>query len=431
MHMHDDSRKTELARNLACVLASSYVVQTKLHGFHWNVKGKDFTEFHEFFGMLQEDIYGSIDGLAENILKLGYDAPGTLSEMIKLSCVDNETVHVGEPIDMVLQFLHDNEKLIDKIQVASDQAEVCREYGIMDFLAGREDMHKKWSWQARAISGLQPSRSIPESYNDVTIVEVVAAHPPLVTDDMPVSPAPCCASGCVCMPGACACPPECQCPCATRSPGGIVVAASADNTQEKRKTKMKNLPERKVMFSAETENKLQEILDTHNAKAATGRATSLAVLKAVYRRGANEAVAALGNATSIDEHATARVSAFVKLLRTGAPHAATYTADNDLLPAGHPRAAKNATALTASVAADKEMYMTLKQESEYETADEAILALAEYSGLGYETIPAFKGAWARAVRRGENPFSRAKNLSISLYKSKDADLLPRRKADTL
>lgn len=422
--------KTELARSLACLVASSYVVQLKLHGFHWNVKGRDFTEFHGFFGMLQEDIYGSIDGLAENILKLGYDAPGSLSEMVNLSCVDDKTVHVGEPIDMTMQFLHDNEKLIEKIQFASNLAEECREFGVMDFLAGREDIHKKWSWQARAISGLQPSRSLHSEFHDHMTVEVVTA-PPIVTDDMPVVVAPCCAAGCACASGACTCPPHCECPCTHKVSESIIVAASAAPEEETQKSEMKKLPERKVIFSRETDRALQELADAHNSKAVTGRTTSLATLRTVYRRGANESVRSLSNTASLNDYAMSRVHAFLKLLRTGVSHASTYTADNDLLPAGHPKAAKISGAMTASMIADREMYMTLKPETEYANVDEAILAFAEYSGLGYESMPAFKAAWTRAVRQGENPFRRAKNLSISLYESKDADLLPRRKADTL
>jgi hypothetical protein len=77
------------------------------------------------------------------------------------------------------------------------------------------------------------------------------------------------------------------------------------------------------------------------------------------------------------------------------------------------------------------MYITLKNEKEYASPDEALIAMAEYSGLSYSAIPALKAAWTRGVKDNENPFERAKNLSVSLYNSKDADLLPRRKVDSL
>jgi hypothetical protein len=53
--------------------------------------------------------------------------------------------------------------------------------------------------------------------------------------------------------------------------------------------------------------------------------------------------------------------------------------------------------------------------------------MAEYSGLGYDVIPALRGAWLRGVRDGEVPFNRAYELATKLYDSKDADLLPRKR----
>lgn len=422
MHAHDDAMKVELAESLACVLASAYTMQLKLHGFHWNVKGKDFSEFHEFFGMLQEDIYGSIDGIAENILKLGYDAPGSISEMHELSCISDATVHVGEPIDMTMQFLHDNEHMIQKIQSTSDLAQVCREYGIQDFLAGREDTHKKWSWQARAISGLQPSRRLGKSEADLLqVAEVVV---PAMVEDQLIAATPCCADGCSCAPGVCACGPDCMCGCraqmyaATTSAKEMtpVVTASA---------------KRKIFFSKSVDDMLKEKANTHNEKAPSGRKASLSTLRAVYRRGVHEHAGSLSNVSDLNVAGMARVNAFIRLLASGSSVSSGYTKDNDLLPEGHPRAVKRKSAITASMVADSELYVTLKSESEYESTSDAIVAMAEYSGLSYDAIPALKAAWTRAVKNNENPFERAKNLSASLYDSKDADLLPRRKVDSL
>jgi hypothetical protein len=47
--------------------------------------------------------------------------------------------------------------------------------------------------------------------------------------------------------------------------------------------------------------------------------------------------------------------------------------------------------------------------------------------LGYEAIPALRGAWLRGVRDGDIPFERAYALATKLYESKDADLLPRKR----
>jgi len=81
--------------------------------------------------------------------------------------------------------------------------------------------------------------------------------------------------------------------------------------------------------------------------------------------------------------------------------------------------------LLASAYAEGELLVELKPYEEYESPEEAVLALTEYSGLGYETEPAFRASWLRAVKNGENPFKRASMLSTMTYDSLDADLLPK------
>jgi len=45
--------------------------------------------------------------------------------------------------------------MIACLHEAGEIAEKCREFGLMDFLAQREDMHKKWRWQIKAFLGVR------------------------------------------------------------------------------------------------------------------------------------------------------------------------------------------------------------------------------------------------------------------------------------
>ena len=125
----------------------------------------------------------------------------------------------------------------------------------------------------------------------------------------------------------------------------------------------------------------------------------------------------------------ARVNAYLKLLKSGRPSNPNYKQDNDLLPKAHPKSTNSVESMTASALADTELIIALKDENEYQSPEHAIVAFAEYSGLGYETIPAFRAAWLRAVDDHEIPFERAKDLAVNLYSSKDADLLPKAHSD--
>lgn len=145
-----------LAQSLAKFLASTVVLKFTAHGFHWNVKGKDFREFHDFFGDIYEDLEGSIDPTAENILKLGYDAPYMLTDFLELSCIEPcERISDGD-IHKMTQRLHaDNHKLLKEALEAFKCANDCNEQGIANFLAERIDMLQKWNWQLSATLNIQ------------------------------------------------------------------------------------------------------------------------------------------------------------------------------------------------------------------------------------------------------------------------------------
>jgi hypothetical protein len=116
----------------------------------------------------------------------------------------------------------------------------------------------------------------------------------------------------------------------------------------------------------------------------------------------------------------ARVDAFSALVQDAALVSSAYTSDDDLLPPTHSRS----NGATQNYSAD--LTVSILPEDEYESQEQAIFALAELSGLGYETIPAIRTAWVRAANKNENPFERAAVLASALYDSPDADLLPKK-----
>jgi hypothetical protein len=181
----------------------------------------------------------------------------------------------------------------------------------------------------------------------------------------------------------------------------------------------------KVTFSKKTETSLRNKVTEHNKKAPEGRKATLGMLKAVYRRGSGAFSSSHRPGKTRDQWAMARVNAFLRLLKSGRPANPNYKQDNDLLPAKHPRSSKGENSIVASAEYDDFLTVELRDESEYASPEHAILALAELSEQGYEIVPALRAAWLRAVRENESPFARASVLASALYRSKDADLLPK------
>ena len=189
---------------------------------------------------------------------------------------------------------------------------------------------------------------------------------------------------------------------------------------------------KKITFSKAVEESLRNKVKEHNDSVdAAGKKVSLSKLKAVYRRGAG----AFSTSHRPDQNraswSMARVNAFLHLVKSGSPKNPKYTTDNDLLPAAHPKSSITASGSTGLDSVYAESLLTVKIESPetYATPEDAIYAFTEYAGLGYEALPVFRAAWKRGVTEGEDPFTRASDLAINLYDSKDADLLPKQEKE--
>lgn len=145
----------EMAEKLAHLLADVVSAKFVLHGYHWNVLGPDFGEMHEFFATLYQDVDSSVDGLAENILKVGYPAPYLLPDFCDLTCIKEDRLDGTSSQFMLQSSLRVVESLYDCHMGAFKVAEQCDLQGLMDFLAARIDMYAKWKWQIKAYLGVR------------------------------------------------------------------------------------------------------------------------------------------------------------------------------------------------------------------------------------------------------------------------------------
>lgn len=138
-----------LAKQLSVLLADVVTMYFQSQGYHWNVEGPDFSQYHSLFGEIASDVYSSIDPIAENIRKLDEYAPFGLKDFMDKRTIEAAGVK-PEPKAMAKALLKSNDGLLVTLNKTFNEATDADEQGIADFIAGRIDMHQKWSWQLRA-----------------------------------------------------------------------------------------------------------------------------------------------------------------------------------------------------------------------------------------------------------------------------------------
>jgi starvation-inducible DNA-binding protein len=121
----------------------------KAQSHHWNVEGINFSQFHDFFGTLYEEVYSAVDPLAEELRALDSYAPRTISEIYEFKTINEGNVSVT-PQQMLQDLQIANDGVLESLNKSMEIAVRENKQGLADFLAGRIDVHNKHGWMIRS-----------------------------------------------------------------------------------------------------------------------------------------------------------------------------------------------------------------------------------------------------------------------------------------
>jgi starvation-inducible DNA-binding protein len=139
----------ELSQALKIVLANHYAYSLKAQNFHWNVEGPDFKQYHDLFGDIYEEVYSSVDIIAERVRTIGYYTPGSFRRYLELSQIEDQ-VEIPNSRSMIEKLLADISTLQTSIKVCYDLAEQNSNHGLSNLLAERQDAFAKHAWMLTA-----------------------------------------------------------------------------------------------------------------------------------------------------------------------------------------------------------------------------------------------------------------------------------------
>ena len=145
-------QRGELAAGLTKLLADTYAVYLKTHGFHWNVRGPNFASLHTLFMDQYTEMWAALDELAERIRALGEFAPQGYAAFANLTAIKD-----GDPASdadaMVEQLMRDHETLIATARAVLKDAEAEPDPVTVDLVTQRLTIHEKHAWMLRATLG--------------------------------------------------------------------------------------------------------------------------------------------------------------------------------------------------------------------------------------------------------------------------------------
>jgi len=147
-----DKDRRKVADELSAFLADSYTLYLKTHQFHWNVTGPMFNTLHNMFMTQYTEEWTALDEIAERIRAIGFLAPGSYAEFVRLSSIREE--QSPDALDwrgMVRQLVTGNEAVCRTARKVIKVAEAAGDDPSVDLATQRLQVHEKNAWMLRSL----------------------------------------------------------------------------------------------------------------------------------------------------------------------------------------------------------------------------------------------------------------------------------------
>lgn len=139
----------KLVEAMKRLFATNYQYYVKAHGFHVNVVGPDFVQYHDLFSDVYEMADDATDTIGEQIRVLQAIAPFSLKRIMELGRIKDSSER-PEAMKMIKELLADSQTLMDHYEEVHDMAVEYKQYGLINFIEGQMDMLGKMMWKLRS-----------------------------------------------------------------------------------------------------------------------------------------------------------------------------------------------------------------------------------------------------------------------------------------
>ena len=138
-----------VAEGLAKLLADTYAVYLKTHGYHWNVRGPNFSQLHTLFMAQYTEMWTAIDEVAARIRALGELAPQGYGAFGNLSSIkDGDPSRNAE--EMLKDLIASQETLIGTLYAILPAAQEAGDEVSASLISDRLTAHEKHVWMLRS-----------------------------------------------------------------------------------------------------------------------------------------------------------------------------------------------------------------------------------------------------------------------------------------
>lgn len=107
------------------LIADAFALYLKTKNFHWHLATSHFRDYHLLFDEHSEQIFATIDPLAERVRKTGGTTIRSVGHVAGLQTVKDSDADCVDPIEMLRELMEDNKNMAARMRAAH---EVCDDH---------------------------------------------------------------------------------------------------------------------------------------------------------------------------------------------------------------------------------------------------------------------------------------------------------------
>jgi len=128
------------------LIADAFALYLKTKNFHWHLASSHFRDYHLMLDEHSEQIFATIDPLAERVRKVGGTTLRSIGHVASLQTVKDSNEDFVSPFDMLSQLIEDNKNMAANMRKAHEVCEDNKDVATASLLEVYIDETERRTW---------------------------------------------------------------------------------------------------------------------------------------------------------------------------------------------------------------------------------------------------------------------------------------------
>jgi starvation-inducible DNA-binding protein len=128
------------------LIADAFALYVKTKNFHWHLASSHFRDYHLLFDEHADQIFATIDVLAERVRKIGGTTIRSIGHIASLQRVEDANEELVSPIEMVRRLMEDNKNMAANMRQAHEVCDDHKDFATASVLEVFIDETERRTW---------------------------------------------------------------------------------------------------------------------------------------------------------------------------------------------------------------------------------------------------------------------------------------------